>query len=138
MREPVIQLEPTGCGIAACAAVAQIPYPQAQQLAAELGIHADDASLWSDSRSVRRLLQALGYQTEAGEQPFTDWQQLPDLALLATKWHLQKGRPYWHWALFERVNDQAWVLDSKAALKQHRRRDFGRIKPKWYIPVGRA
>jgi hypothetical protein len=80
-------------------------------------------------------LRQFDIQAAAAEIPFTSWEALPDLALLATRWHLAQGIPNWHWAVFCRAAGQACVLDSKAALKQHRRRDFGRIKVKWFIPI---
>jgi hypothetical protein len=39
--------------------------------------------------------------------------------------------------VFRRAADGAVVFDSKKTLKQHARRDFGRMKPKWYIEVRR-
>jgi hypothetical protein len=37
--------------------------------------------------------------------------------------------------VFVRDATGEYVLDSKAALKNNVRRDFGRIKPKWFIAV---
>ncbi|WP_189516293.1 hypothetical protein [Kushneria pakistanensis] len=132
---PVIQEEPTGCGIAACAALAGLDYETARTRAAALGIHASDRTLWSQTVHVRRLLASLGIETIEGEQPFTDWEDLPDRALLAIKWRRIDGVPFWHWVVFMRTERESVVLDSKAALRHHMRRDFGRIKPKWFIEV---
>jgi ABC-type bacteriocin/lantibiotic exporter with double-glycine peptidase domain len=131
----VIQEEISGCGIAAVAALAGVSYGQAKRRANSLGIYARDRSLWSDTDYVRRLLKTYGLHAPSGEPPFRDWATLPDRALLAIKWHRENGRPFWHWVVFVREGDDAYVLDSKKALKQHCRRDFGRIKPKWFIPV---
>jgi len=133
--KPVIQQEKTGCGIASSAAIAGISYPQAKKIANQLGIFADDESLWSDTQYIRRLLKSLGKDTSAKEIPFTDWAELPDCALLAIKWHIEKSKPYWHWVVFVREGASSYVLDSKKALKNHVRTDFGRMKPKWYIAV---
>lgn len=133
--EAVIQEEPTGCGIAACAALAGVNYAEAKLVAAALGIHASDRSLWSDTASVRRLLDAFGMAAAPGETPFESWEALPDRALLAIKWHLESGKPFWHWVVFARDGEQTIVLDSKKDLKSHIRRDFGRINPKWFIEV---
>lgn len=132
---PVIQQELTGCGIAGSAAIAGISYRQAKLTANRIGIHADDESLWSDPDYVRRLLAELGIATADKKTPFKSWEALPDCALLATKWHLEKGKAFWHWAVFVRDKDKAYVLDSKKLLKKHVRTDFGRIKPKWFIKV---
>lgn len=93
---PVIQQETTGCGIAACAALAGLTYDTARSRAAEMGIHASDRSLWSNTAYVRRLLRALDIDTDPNERPFTGWEDLPDRALLANKWRLIDGVPFWH------------------------------------------
>jgi hypothetical protein len=133
--KPVIQLEATGCGIASAAAIAGLSYKAAKKIANQLGIYADDSTLWSDTQHVRKLLRHLGFRTGRGEKSFRSWQSLPDYALLSIKWHKDKGRPYWHWVVFVREGGREYVLDSKKALKNHRRTDFGRMRPKWYIEV---
>lgn len=133
--EVVVQEEVTGCGIAASAALAGLSYAEAKTRASALGIHASDTSLWSDTEYVRTLLREFGISASAKETPFESWEQLPDKALLAIKWRIEQGKPFWHWVLFVRENGEAKVLDSKKALKSNVRRDFGRIKPKWYIEV---
>ena len=133
--DAVVQEEISGCGIAACAALAGISYAASKQQANALGIHAEDPRLWSSTDSVRRLANHLGLQLEPSEQPFGQWQALPDRALLAIKWRLERGQPFWHWVVFVREGQQCYVLDSKKALKHNRRLDFGRIKPKWFIAV---
>jgi ABC-type bacteriocin/lantibiotic exporter with double-glycine peptidase domain len=138
MMKPVIQLEPTGCGIASVAVLAGVSYSRAKAVAASLGIHAGDEALWSQTAHVRQLLRHFGLKAGANELPFRSWDELPERALLAVKWHLEKGQPFWHWVVFVREDGRASVLDSKKSLRQHVRTDFGRIKPKWYIPVTRA
>jgi len=132
---PVIQEEKTGCAIACAAAIAGISYAEAKQIANSLGIFAADPTLWSTSDAIRRLLKQLGIETGHRQVPFSNWDELPDLALLAIKWHQVDGRPFWHWVVFVREDDRCYVLDSKKALKTHRRTDFGRIKPKWFMEV---
>jgi hypothetical protein len=133
--KPVVQLEPTGCGIASVAAIAGLSYPKAKAIANSLGIFAQDKSLWSKTSHVRKLLGHLDIKTGPREVPFRSWAALPDFALLSIKWHLEKGRPYWHWVVFVRQSGQPCVLDSKKNLRSHRRTDLGRMKPKWYIPI---
>ncbi|MDN6180871.1 MAG: hypothetical protein L0I84_07730 [Halomonas subglaciescola] len=132
---PIIQEEPTGCGIAASAALAGISYAEAKCCANALGIYAEDTSLWSETDYVRRLLRELGVAVSATEAPFTSWERLPNRALLAIKWRMKRGRPFWHWVVFVREDGNVRVLDSKQALRSNRRKDFGRIKPEWYIEV---
>lgn len=134
--DAVVQEEISGCGIAACAVLAGIAYAESKRHANDLGIHAEDPRLWSHTDSVRRLAERLGLALEAGEQPFERWDALPDRALLAIKWRLERGQPFWHWVVFVREEGQPVVLDSKKALRHNRRTDFGRIKPKWFIAVG--
>lgn len=136
--KPVIQLEPTGCGIASVAAIAGVSYSRAKSVANSLGIFAHDQRLWSETAHVRKLLRHFGLRANSTEMPFRSWTELPDLALLAIKWHLEKGRPFWHWVVFAREHGRCCVLDSKKGLRQQIRTDFGRMKPKWYIPVAGA
>ena len=133
--KPVIQRELTGCGIASVAAVAGVSYAFAKKSANSLGIFAQDQRLWSETGHVRKILNHFGYRVQGGEAPFQSWERLPNLALLAIKWHIEKYKPYWHWVVFVRDASGAYVLDAKKALRHPRRTDFGRIRPKWYIPV---
>lgn len=133
--KPVIQLERTGCGMAAVAAIAGVSYRQAQRTANRLGIVATDYRLWSETAHVRRLLREYRLCPASTEQPFRSWTCLPDLALLAIKWHREEGRPCWHWVVFQRTIGGAHVLDSKKAIRHHVRTDFWRMKPKCYIAV---
>ncbi len=135
MIKPVIQRERTGCGIASVAAIVGLSYAQAQAIANALGISAQDERLWSETAHVRKLLEHLGVKTGRSERPFQSWESLPDLALLSIKWHLEMGRPFWHWVVFVRDDRGARVLDPKKSLRRHVRTDFGRIKPKWFIPI---
>ena len=131
----VVQLERTGCGIANVAALAGVSYRQAQRVANRLGIFADDSRLWPETHYVRRLLKEYGIRSASTEVPFTSWEALPDLALLAVKWHKERDRTFWHWVVFWRGPCGPVVLDSKRALRRHVRIDFGRMKVKWFSPV---
>jgi ABC-type bacteriocin/lantibiotic exporter with double-glycine peptidase domain len=132
---PVIQAEVTGCGIASVAAIAGVSYASAKKIANRFGIYAEDEKLWSETTHVRRLLNHCGFRVKTGELPFRSWHSLPNLALLAIKWHVERNKPFWHWVVFIRDAAGACVLDSKKNLSRHRRTDFGRMKPKWYIEV---
>ena len=133
--KPVIQLERTGCGIASVAAVAGVSYARAKAVARVLGISAQDRRLWSETAFVRRLLARFQKRAAAAPCPFRAWASLPDLALLSIKWHLEGGRPCWHWVVFVREHGRGHVLDSKQALARHVRTDFGRMKPRWFLAV---
>src|SRR5687767_3095947 len=133
--KPVVQLERTGCGIASVAALAGVSYQAARKTAARVGISARDRRLWSDTTYVRRLLSFYRLRALLSERPFVSWSGLPPRALLALKWRRARGRAIWHWVVFVRDDRSMYVLDSGALLKRHVRRDFCRMKPKWFIPV---
>ena len=133
--KPVVQEDVTGCGIASVAMLAGVSYKQARRAAGRLGISADDPRLWSETGPVRRLLKQYGLRASGKETPFPSWEALPDLALLAIKWHRAGGRAFWHWVVFRRGPQGPVVLDPKLALRRHVRTDFGRMKPKWFLPV---
>ena len=130
-----MQLERTGCGIASVAVLAGVSYRQVQRMARRLGISAKDRRLWSETQYVRMLLEQYRIEASGKELPFVSWSALPDLALLAVKWRREGGRAFWHWVVFVREHDRAYVLDSKRGLKAHVRTDFGRMTPKWFIRV---
>lgn len=133
--KPVIQEEETGCAIAASAALAGMSYVEARRVANKLGIYAADKALWSETNHIRKLLRELGISASSTEVPFKSWGSLPEKALLAIKWREEKAMSYWHWVVFLREQEQCIVLDSKKGLKSNIRRDFGRMKPRWYIEI---
>jgi hypothetical protein len=133
--KPVVQLDRTGCGIASVAALAGVSYRQARLVANRLGISAGDSRLWSETHHFRRLLKEYGIRSASTQVLFTSWEALPDLAVLAVKWHKELDRSFWHWVVFWRGPCGPVVLDSKRALRRHVRTDFGRMKVKWFIPV---
>ena len=135
--KPVVQRERTGCGIASVAVVAGVSYAQAKRAANRLGIFADDPRLWSETSPVRQLMTHFGVRAAHGEEPFVSWSALPEVALLAIKWDRDKDRAFWHWVVFWRSPGGPVVLDSKQALRRHVRRDFGRMRPKWWIAITR-
>lgn len=136
--KPVVQLERTGCGIASVATVAGVSYRAAQGAAEALGISARDERLWSGTAHVRRLLAHYGIEAARGEQPFRSWDTLPDLALLAIKWQVSKGRASWHWVVFVRDAAGPRVLDPKRTLARNVRTDFARMQPRWAIALTRG
>lgn len=133
--KPVIQEEITGCAIASAAAIAGMTYSETKKIANSIGIYADDSKLWSETTYIRNLLAKLGIEASNIESAFDAWESVPDVALLSTKWHMEKGKAYWHWVVFVREESESYILDSKKSLKTNKRTDFGRIKPKWFIEV---
>ncbi|MDF0673970.1 MAG: hypothetical protein P0120_06465 [Nitrospira sp.] len=133
--KPVIQQERTGCGIASVAALSGVSYRAAKRVANRMGISAADSRLWSETAHVRRLLKHYRHHTSSRALPFVSWGALPNRALLAIKWHRLRGRAFWHWVVFVRDPDRAYVLDSSPSLKRHVRTDFSRMRPKWFLAV---
>jgi len=132
---PVIQQETTGCGIASVANIVGKSYPQMRLIANAMGIFAEDKSLWSDTDYVRRLLASQGVKTAAREVPFSDWDSLPDTALLSIKHYREDDTDFWHWVVFKRIAGQPLVLDSASYLAENIRTDFDAMSPKWFIEV---
>lgn len=133
--QAVVQQDRTGCAIASVAALARIGYTDAKRVATRLGISVEDPSLWSSTTHVQRLLTEFKIKAAPRERSFRSWKQLPDRALLAIKWHQEKTGPAWHWTVFVRDGSDSYVLDPKKALRTNCRRDFGRMKPKWFIEI---
>ena len=114
--KPVVQQDKTGCGIASVAALAGVPYQRVRRAAQSLGISVDDPRLWSDTIYVRWLLRRFRISASPRQAPFRSWQALPNLAMLAIKWHKENGKPFWHWTVFVREGQRSWVVDPKKAL----------------------
>lgn len=132
---PVFQRDITGCAIASTAWIAGEEYSAVKRGAEEIGIDILNSSLWSDVAPMRQLLKHFDISAGPREIPFQSWENLSDQALLAVKWHFERGRPHWHWTVFSRQTGGAFVMDPKKALKTNIRTDFGRIKPRWYIEL---
>jgi len=133
--DAVTQQDATGCAIACVAAISGNTYPQIKAIANDHGISVQDPTLWSDTYHIRHLLNLLGVKVARSETPFAGWDDLPDCALLAIKWHLEKSIPFWHWVVFVREEEREYVLDSSRDMKNNVRTDFGRMHPKWFMAV---
>ncbi|MEC8886584.1 MAG: hypothetical protein VX875_05715 [Pseudomonadota bacterium] len=131
----IIQEQETGCGLASVANLVGRSYAEVKAVANSLGIYAEDQALWSDTDYVRRLLKHFGMRCSEDETPFIDWKALPDLALLATKYHEENGKYFWHWVAFKRIDGKPFVLDSASYLAENLRTDFENIQPKWFIEI---
>jgi hypothetical protein len=133
--KPVVQEETTGCGIASVANILGKTYSKMKGIANAMGIYASDKSLWSDTHHVRRMLYASGIETSPDEVPFETWDKLPDIALLSIKHHQEDSKDFWHWVVFKRIENKAFVLDSASYLPSNIRTDFDEMQPKWFIEV---
>jgi ABC-type bacteriocin/lantibiotic exporter with double-glycine peptidase domain len=131
----VIQQEATGCGLASVAMLAGKSYQDIRSKANRLGIFAEDEKLWSDTDHVRRLLKSYKIEAANVETDFTSWEALPNLALLAIKYRLENGRPFWHWTVFQRIGTKQTVHDPAAYLEMNDRDDFHDMQPAWFIKI---
>jgi len=137
MLKPVVQEELTGCGIASVANLAGKTYRKMKAIANDMGIYADDKSLWSDTHYVRELLSYEGFKTSDNEIAFESWDKLPDRSLLSIKHHQEEGIDFWHWVVFKRIDGKPFVIDSASYLPSNIRVDFEAMHPKWYIEVNK-
>lgn len=135
MIKPVVQEDKTGCGFASVATLAGVSYQHVKTVAGQLGFDVQDPKLWSDKRYIRKLLTHYGLSASSKITPFKSWDNLPPLALLAIKWHRRNNCAFWHWVVFYRGRQGPVILDPKRELRTHCRKDFGRIKPKWFIMI---
>ncbi|MDH5563753.1 MAG: hypothetical protein OEY91_09060 [Nitrospirota bacterium] len=110
----IVQKDRTGCGLASVATVAGVSYKQVKKVAGGLDIDVQDPQLWSDSKYVRTLLRHYGLSASSHTTPFTSWETLPSLALLAIKWHKRNSCAFWLWVIFgEGLKDQSfWIRNS--------------------------
>lgn len=131
----IIQQEISGCGFACIAMLADTSYEEVKKKANSLGIFSEDENLWSETGYVRRLLKEYQIEASSTEVPFSTWDALPNLALLAIKFHLEKGRPFWHWTVFIRSGAKEIIHDPAAYLSVNQRTDFENIAPKWSIEI---
>ena len=87
--KPVIQQHPEGCALACAAMLAGLSYIDVVAVAGEIDIRAGDKALYHSTAPMRRLLIQLDIRVGPEEVPFDGWPNLPDRALLATKWFIE-------------------------------------------------
>jgi len=133
--KPIPQEDTTGCGIASAAWITGNSYGSVKATAEQLGISILDPKLWSDTEYVRSILFELGVSLSSVKVDFSNWASLPKYSLLATKYHLEKDIPFWHWVVSVNNGEDAYVMDPKKALRTNIRKDFGRMKPKWFFEI---
>lgn len=134
----IIQQETTGCGFACVAMLADKSYEEVKKKANSLGIFSEDEKLWSETNYVQRLLKEYEIQASSTEVPFSTWEELPNLALLAVKFHIENGSPFWHWTVFQRNGTEKIIHDPASYLKTNKRTDFENIVPTWSIEISKT
>jgi len=129
----VRQRDPTGCGLACIAMIAGTNYEKVRDIAVnELGWNEAEA-FYTGTRDLRELSRYFGVDVGKRRRPFKTFQSLPTVAILAINYKEQTDT--WHWVVFHRIEDNPVIYDPNQSIKNDKRRDFGRIKAKWFLPV---
>lgn len=129
----VKQGDPTGCGLACIAMITNNDYNKVRALAVrELGFD-DSGTFYTNTKHLRDL--ANNFQIELGKKrrQFKSFERLPDTAILAINY--KEELDTWHWVVYHRTSTDQFVYDPKKNIKTNKRRDFGRIKARWFLPV---
>ena len=128
----VKQDDPTGCGIACIAMLAGTDYSSVKELAVKQIEFDNSVTFYTDTNDLKKL--GKNFNIELGEQrDFKSFQELPEIAILAINYNKNSER--WHWVVYRRNSNDEFVCDPRKTIKTDKRRDFGRIKAKWFVPV---
>ena len=130
----VMQLEPTSCGIACVATVGRLTHGRV--LGAARGIFGWDKTqrtYYTNFEQLKKLLSSFGIAVGRRINK-SDWAAVPDLAIAAINHRRTRNDvEYWHWVVFQRINDDFFVLDPRS--KREVRRDFGKMRLHAYLPL---
>jgi len=129
----VRQRDPTGCGLACIAMVAGINYEKVRAIGVnELGWD-ETGEFYTGTRDLGELGRHFGIEVGKRRRPFKNFKALPNIAILAVNY--KKQTDTWHWCLYRGIKDDQFVYDPSQSIKTNKRRDFGRIKVKWFLPI---
>jgi len=127
------QGDPTGCGLSCIAMLANTNYKKVKDIAIkELGFD-DSRKFYTDTKDLRDLGNHFNIKIGKRRRPFKSFDALPDTAILAINY--KEKLDEWHWVVYRRTSNDEFVYDPNKNIKSNRRRDFGRIKTKWFLPV---
>ncbi|WP_223621318.1 hypothetical protein [Lysobacter sp. ESA13C] len=142
------QEDATGCGLACVAMLGGIGYAQARVLARRLGVGPHDRvvgrgdqartvrnAYFSDARQLRRMLKLLGLRA-GPERRLARWEALDRSGIAGINPNRREGS--WHWVVYLHSDEGGCVLDPNPRVRSERRTDFGRMKPRCFIPVAPA
>lgn len=129
----VRQRDPTGCGLACIAMLSGDKYESVKDVAInELGWE-ESGTFYTGTRDLRELGRYFGIELGKRRRLFKNFNALPDTAILAINYKEQTDT--WHWCLYRRIKDDQFVNDPSQSIKTNKRRDFGRMKVKWFLPI---
>jgi len=92
-----------------------------------------NGQFYTGTKELRELGSYFKITIGKRRRKFKDFYLLPDIAILAINYN--KSTETWHWVVFRRTANDEFVYDPKQQIKTTRRRDFGRINARWYLPV---
>ena len=129
----VKQGDPTGCGLACIAMLAGSDYNTVRELAIkELGFE-DSGAFYTGTNHLRYLSDSFNIELGKKRRQFKSFEALPEIAILAINY--KEDSDTWHWVVYRRTINDEFVYDPRKNIKANKRRDFGRIKAKWFLPV---
>lgn len=127
------QGDPTGCGLACIAMLTDTNYNSVRELAVgQLGFD-DSGTFYTGTKELRELGRNFNIELGRRMRKFKNFQELPETAILAINY--KEDSDTWHWVVYRRTSNDEFVYDPKKNIKSNKRRDFGRIKAKWFLPV---
>lgn len=132
----VKQGDPTGCGLACIAMLAGTDYSSVRELAVkQLGFD-DSGTFYTGTKHLKDLGKSFDIELGNKRRQFNGFQNLPEMAILAINYKEDLGT--WHWVVYRRTSSDEFVYDPKKNIKTNKRRDFCRIKARWFLPVTNA
>lgn len=129
----VKQEDPTGCGLACIAMLADSTYAHVKNLAIEQLGFDNSGTLYTGTKHLRDLANNFKIGLGKKRRKFKAFNDLPEIAILAINYKEESNT--WHWVVYRRTSNDEFVYDPKKKIKSNKRRDFGRIKPKWFLPI---
>jgi ABC-type bacteriocin/lantibiotic exporter with double-glycine peptidase domain len=128
----VVQRDPTGCGLACVASIANTSYESVKRIACHTFNWHERGVFYTYASHLAKLLAQYG--CGAGQaRAVRRWESLPVLAIIAV--NPDKTNFRWHWVVYVRNADEEYVVDPRS--KRVRRRDFARMRLRSYIPISR-
>lgn len=129
----IIQEDSTGCGLACVAMLAGVEYRNVKSKAISMKLLPYHGPYYTRTSHLNKLLVSYTIQVKHGRK-VRNWKSLSSKAIIGINYKEKSNT--WHWALFVRENNgEEYVVDPKRNIKLNKRKDFGRMRLRSYIPV---
>lgn len=113
--------------------LADTDYSSVRKLAVkQLGFD-DSGTFYTGTKHLKDLGKNFNIELGKKRRQFKSFQELPDMAILAINY--KEYSDTWHWVVYRRTSNDEFVFDPKKNIKTNKRRDFGRINARWFLPV---